>query len=890
MTGDASQPPEPDDEGASHEDAHDGAATPPPPAPSEGGEGAAGAPGQPTRAADHRTGSARAATPDATPPPRPVERRWPTVSVVVANLDGRDDLAACLASVDAQDYPSELVELIVVDNGSTDGSADMVRQRFPHARLIVNPENRGFAPVVNQAAEVAGGSYLALLNNDATADRAWLRTAVDVLDNERAVGCVGCKILRDDGETLDYAGGEMAFYGHGFARGSQQPDDGDDRQRRVLFASGGALVTRTRLFRDVGGFDASYFAFFEDVDFGWRLWLYGHEVVYVPASLVYHRHHGTIQRFGYPRERYLLERNALATIFKNYGDDRLARILPASLLLTVFRGLDDEDLALPDFAIRDDVPLPESVELPPLSAAHLAAVRDFARSLDQLRAKRDVVQARRTRSDRQVMRLFAQALRPNVVSSDFLDAFDQTVRAFDLGDHARPRAHVLIITQDSIGERMAGPAIRCWEMAKLLAHTHEVVLASTQRADLSHESFTTTVVTDANIDELLAPAEVVIFQGFVMHQFPQVQRFEGQVLVDIYDPFHLEGLNLRKEEVPAERWATAKSDVDVLNDQLARADFIVCASEKQRDFWLGQLGAIGRINPATFDTDESLRTLLDVAPFGLPNHPPAKTKPVLRGVVDGIDHDDFLLLWGGGIYNWFDPLTLVRAVTALAEEGRPVKLYFMGAAHPNPAVPRMRMASAALSLADELGVLDRHVFFNDGWIPYEQRADWLLEADVGVSTHFEHIETAFSYRTRILDYLWAGLPILCTEGDSLSRLVTSHGLGVTVPAEDADALAAGIARLRDDPDFYAAAQANVKALAPEMTWDRALAPIMEFCNNPQPAPDRRPTASRYVAGRGTTVTKSPFYYARRFVDYAQAAGPRTAMLHARNFLRQRLRG
>lgn len=831
-----------------------------------------------------------APAPTATPPAPAVERRWPTISVVVINLDARDELATCLASVDAQDYPAENVELIVVDNASTDGSADMVRRDFPHARLIVNHDNAGFAPAVNQAAEIAGGRYLALLNNDATAERSWLRAAADVLDNEQAVGCVGCKILRSDGQTLDYAGGEMAFYGHGFARGSQQPDDGDDRQRRVLFASGGAMVTRTRLFREVGGFDDDYFAFFEDVDFGWRLWLYGHEVVYVPASLVYHRHHGTIERFGYPRERYLLERNALATIFKNYGDDRLARILPASLLLTIARGLDDDELALPDFSIRDDVPLPESVELPPLSAAHLAAVRDFARSLDTLRAKRDLVQEQRRRSDREVMRLFAQALRPNVFRSDFLDAFEQTVRAFDLGDHARPRAHVLIVTQDSIGERMAGPAIRCWEMAKLLAHTHEVVLASTQRADLTHESFTTTVASDANIGELLAPAEVVIFQGFVMHQFPQIEHFGGQVLVDIYDPFHLEGLNLRKEEVPAERWATAKSDVDVLNDQLTRADFMVCASEKQRDFWLGQLGGIGRINPATFDTDESLRSLLDVAPFGLPSEPPAKTQPVLRGVVDGIGPDDFLLLWGGGVYNWFDPLTLVRAVARLADEGTPVKLFFMGAAHPNAAVPKMRMAAAAHQLADELGVAGRHVFFNDGWIPYEQRADWLLEADVGVSTHFEHIETAFSYRTRILDYLWASLPILCTQGDSLSRLVTSHGLGVTVPPEDVDAVAEGIARLRDDGDFYAAAQANVRALAPEMTWDKALAPVVDFCAHPQPAPDRRPTAQRYVAGRGLTLGKSPLYYARRFVDYSRAAGPRTAVLHARNFLRQRLRG
>ncbi|PSO51684.1 MAG: hypothetical protein BRC31_06195, partial [Actinobacteria bacterium QS_5_72_10] len=172
----------------------------------------------------------------ATPPPVEPQRRWPAVTVVVINLDARDELAACLASVDAQDYPAEHVELIVVDNASTDGSADMVRADFPHARLIENDANAGFAPAVNQAAELAGGAYLALLNNDATAERAWLRAAVDTMENEQAVGCVGSKVLRDDGVTLDYAGGEMAFYGHGFARGSQQPDDGDDRARWSITA------------------------------------------------------------------------------------------------------------------------------------------------------------------------------------------------------------------------------------------------------------------------------------------------------------------------------------------------------------------------------------------------------------------------------------------------------------------------------------------------------------------------------------------------------------------------------------------------------------------------------------------------------------------------------
>jgi glycosyltransferase involved in cell wall biosynthesis len=313
----------------------------------------------------------------------------------------------------------------------------------------------------------------------------------------------------------------------------------------------------------------------------------------------------------------------------------------------------------------------------------------------------------------------------------------------------------------------------------------------------------------------------------------------------------------------------------------------VCASDKQRDFWLGQLTGVNRVNPATYDQDASLRALIDVAPFGLPSVPPVKRQAVVKGVVDGIDADDFLLLWGGGIYNWFDPLTLIRAVGQVATDHPDVKLFFLGSAHPNPDVPEMRMASTAFRLAEELGLLDKHVFFNPGWVEYERRADYLLEADLGVSTHFEHIETAFSYRTRILDYLWASLPIVATEGDSLSRLVNEHALGLTVPAEDVDALADAIRRLRTDRDLYATCKAAVETLAPDMTWERALAPIVDFARRPRRAADRVGKPLQYVNSQRLMVSRPATYYARRFVDYYRSVGPRMALTHVRNFVRLR---
>ena len=156
-------------------------------------------------------------------------------------------------------------------------------------------------------------------------------------------------------------------------------------------------------------------------------------------------------------------------------------------------------------------------------------------------------------------------------------------------------------------------------------------------------------------------------------------------------------------------------------------------------------------------------------PFGLDDDPPRRTRPAIRGVVPGIGPDDKVVLWGGGIYNWFDPLTLVarhRQAAPAAARSPPV----LHGPHP-PQPQRARDADGVrdAEAAEELGLTNEHVFFNEGWVDYDDRQNYLLDADVGVSTHLDHVETAFSFRTRILDYLWASLPTVATAGDSFAE-------------------------------------------------------------------------------------------------------------------------
>ncbi|CAN5335839.1 glycosyltransferase [soil metagenome] len=822
----------------------------------------------------------------------------PTISVVVVNLNGRDLLEPCFDSLERQTYDEDLVEIILIDNASTDGSVEMVRERYPRVRILINDVNVGFSPAINQAARVANGEYLALLNNDAEADPNWLAAGAAYLQSHDEVGCVASLILREDKVTVDYAGSAMAFNGMGYALHNRESSvDLTLHAEQTLFPSGGAMITPTALYLDVGGFDESFFAFFEDVDCGWRLWVLGHETHFVPASKVFHRHHGTIKRFGYARERYLLERNAMATIYKNYGDETLAKVLPGVILLTLMRGLTDlsERDGLPDFSITPDAANIDDEEfpIPAITAAHLAAMRDFGRNLDHLTAKRSAIQAKRVTDDATILRLFRETLLPNVGGREYLEVWAAVEKAFDLREELVQPTRVLIITGDTLSEKMAGPAIRCFEMATTLTEAgFAVTLASTSPAFVHDRGFTVTWTgRQGGVDVLLSDADVVIFQGFVMYVAPAIAAFDGPVIVDIYDPFHLEGMTLRKHDLDWQRYATHNSDTDVLNAQLHRGDFFVCASEKQRDFWLGQMSALKRINPATFDEDESLRSLIDIAPFGLPGGDPVKNLDrVLRGVVDGIEEDDFVLLWGGGIYNWFDPLTLIRAVGEVAVDMPDVKLWFMGNAHPNPDVPKMQMAANAYNLADELGLLGTHVFFNDGWVQYADRQDYILECDVGVSTHYEHLETRYSFRTRILDYIWCELPIIATEGDTLSALVTEKRLGLTIPPEDVTACADAIRRLRADKDLYAECVGNLRELKPEMTWAKALQPIVDFCRNPRRAADVTGVRSTYIKQDMSLAhvqhDRSAMHYGKRFFNSLAEEGLLTTATHVRNTIRR----
>ena len=228
-------------------------------------------------------------------------------------------------------------------------------------------------------------------------------------------------------------------------------------------------------------------------------------------------------------------------------------------------------------------------------------------------------------------------------------------------------ARIAVVTPDVLSERMAGPAIRAFHIAEELSAAHDVTLISTARCTISEAAFRCRAASWRELRGAIGDAEIVVLQGYISYRAPWLMHTDKIIVVDLYDPLHLEQLEQLADRPPLERQAMLDLTVRVLNEQLVRGDFFLCANEEQRHLWLGHLGALGRLNPRNYEADATLRSLIDVCPFGLAETPPTRQRPAIKGVVPGIGADDKVILWAGGVYNWFDPLTLVRAIDRIRD-------------------------------------------------------------------------------------------------------------------------------------------------------------------------------------------------------------------------------
>jgi hypothetical protein len=253
------------------------------------------------------------------------------VSIVIPNWNGKRFLPGCLDSLKQQSYHNH--EVILVDNGSQDGSLELLREQYPHVRLITFATNTGFSVAVNRGIVESRGEFVALLNNDTVVDSNWLSELVHAMHTHPEIGSAGCKMLAyDDRGMLDGAGDGYRRGGLPGRIGHRERDTGRfNRERYILGACGGAAIYRHELFDVVGPLDEDYFAYLEDVDFGLRAQSAGFKCLYVPSSIVYHLGCGTTGSGYSSLVVRLSAQNNWNTIVKNIPKELLLKFLPEIL-------------------------------------------------------------------------------------------------------------------------------------------------------------------------------------------------------------------------------------------------------------------------------------------------------------------------------------------------------------------------------------------------------------------------------------------------------------------------------------------------------------------------------------------------------------------------------
>jgi GT2 family glycosyltransferase len=371
----------------------------------------------------------------------------PSVSIILVNLNGSHHFEALFESLRAIDYSRELIEIVVVDNASVDDSVNWLALKAPDARVIRSNRNLGFAGGVNAGVKAAQGDVLVFLNTDMRVAKSWLRQLVTPIAG-RETDCTTGLNLSWNGRAVNFGGSAMNFHGIGWQVGMDDPDL--ERYRRrcdTLFGCGGSMAIRRDVYDDAGGFDEDFFAYYEDVDFGFRLWVLGYRVTYVPEAIAYHHHMATSRRIATQKVRLLQVRNPLWLIYKNYEQAVLDRVLPAALLVhqrrtASFLPLDDDGYRIDAQDGRARGTLHEwrlklragtrSIGITPLAKADMLAIDDFSTKLGAMTDKRRSIQSRRKRPDAEILRLFRIPFWAVQSDPAFVHIFNAVVEGFGL--------------------------------------------------------------------------------------------------------------------------------------------------------------------------------------------------------------------------------------------------------------------------------------------------------------------------------------------------------------------------------------------------------------------------------------------------------------------------
>jgi glycosyltransferase involved in cell wall biosynthesis len=320
-----------------------------------------------------------------------------------------------------------------------------------------------------------------------------------------------------------------------------------------------------------------------------------------------------------------------------------------------------------------------------------------------------------------------------------------------------------------------------------------------------------------HLRQLLAGCDVAITQGQLANDL-LLEVPDLPTVVDLYDPFLIENMHyLSRLGLDPYR-----NDHATWVLQLSRGDFFLCSSEEQRAYYLGFLTALGRVHPPGVEKDPDLRCLIDVVPFGV-----SADLPTYERLLPPRAKGEKRLLFGG-LYDWYDPWPVLAAFNELQEQGW--KLLFIR--NPNPGSTPQDLFTQVENWCQSHRMGEDRVQFLD-WIPSTRRYDLLREVDLMVATHLPSLETRLSLRTRFLDALVAGCPVLTSEGGAMSRMLKESDAGWVVPTDDASAVATAMQEILAGGAQVEARRQRGRQLAASFRWEKVLEPLLRFCHKPK---------------------------------------------------------
>lgn len=381
---------------------------------------------------------------------------------------------------------------------------------------------------------------------------------------------------------------------------------------------------------------------------------------------------------------------------------------------------------------------------------------------------------------------------------------------------------------------MAGPGIRVWELATALSDENQITISIPKISDLDAGNIKISPRSPFDLFRELIANDIVIAPIYSLDLFWLLlaKLLGKRIVIDAYFIPLFE--NIEKYISPEKEMVVGVSNLRT-KFLLMIGDHILCASERQREYWQKLLASF------------SLQKKIDLLPTGIPDRKPVKTKTIIKGAVPGINQDDKVILWASGIWPWLDPITAIKAMKLIDDEK--VKLVFFGI---EPVDEHFRGEGAG-AIENAVKLAGKRVFFVKERVSYDEISNYLLEADVAVNLHHDHLETRYAYRTRLLDYIWAGIPVVTTRGDVLSEVIAREQMGIVVDYEDDKQAAEAILQLLRDRELYDLFHENMRRYAAGMTWDKVIAPLREYC--------RKKVKSEAKAGlTGLLITLASFYF------------------------------